>query len=200
MAGAISQVFTATFDANGFEKQLAKLSRLDQFGAFGRSLNRAGASMRKQAIEEAQAVLNLKAEPIRDVITFNRVYRGDFAADVRIAWKAVPLHKFKGTRKTVKRGLSVQIKKTGSRKFIRSGFMATMPNTKLDDDSAIVLAVRRRFKSGGKQWGRTPLDVLYSTNVRQTFNDDAMQRRVLDAGFRRFNREMIYEINRRLNT
>lgn len=184
--------FGATFDANGFNGQLASLSRMNQFGAFSRALSRAGQSMNKQAITEVQTNLNLAAKEIREVITLKRVYRGDFTADVRITWKPLGLAAFKGTRATRRRGLSVKIKKTGSRKYVSSGFLATADNGKL-------LALRRRFV-GGRQVGRKPLDTLYSTNVRQSFDDAPMQRRVLDAGLKRFREELTYEINRRLNS
>lgn len=183
--------FSATFDANTLNTQLKELSRLNQFGAFSRALSRAGQSMRKQAIQESQAVLNLKAGPIRDVVNVKRVSRKDFVADLVITAKGVGLHEYKGTRET-KRGLSVQVKKGGSRRRVRSAFLATMRSGK-------ELAVRRRF-AGAEQVRRLPLDVLFSTSVRQAFEDRPMQRRVLDAGLVRFRSELTREVRRRLGT
>lgn len=182
--------FSATFDANALNDQLKQLARMDQFGAFSRALSRAGQSMRKQALVEVQSVLNLKAGPIRDVVNTRRVDRRDLAAELHITSRAVPIMEFRGTRAT-RRGLSVQVKKGGSRRVIRSGFRATMRSGK-------ELALRRRFVTGGSQVRRLPLDTLFSTSVRQVLEDRSMQRRILDAGLARFRPELAREVQRRL--
>lgn len=187
------QPFTATFDANALNNQLRSLSRMDQFGSFSRALSRAGQSMRKQAIVEVGSVLNLRAGPVRDVVNLRRVERRDLSANLVVTAKGLRLGEFKGVRQT-RRGLSVQPKKRGARKILRSGFLIR------GRSSGKILAVRRRFRSGesGPQFGRLPLDDLYSTSVREALEDERMQRRILDAGLRRFGPELQREITRRL--
>lgn len=185
--------FSAQFDANALNVQLKDLSKINQWGAFRRALSRAGQSMRKQAITETRSVLNLKTGPVRDVVNLKRVERRELSADLVVTSKGLRLGEFTGTRKT-RRGLSVQPKKGGGRKIIRSGFLIR------GRSSGKVLAVRRRFKAGegGAQVGRLPLDDLYSTSVRQALEDRGMQRRILDAGLRRFGPELAREVTRRL--
>jgi hypothetical protein len=187
--------FSASFDANALGRQLHELSQVDQWGAFGRAITRAGQSMRKQAIQEAQSVLNLPAGPIRDVIEVKRHVRRSMSADLLIRSLPQPIIGFKGTRE-VKRygrpaGVSVKVKKSGPRKVIRSAFMATMSSGK-------ILAVERKKLGGGKRVPRLPIKIVYSTNARQALDERPSQTRILEAGLKRFAPELNREIKRRL--
>lgn len=184
----------AVFDTGKLDKDLQTLvrmtSRSDQFGALSRALSRAGQSMRKQATKEAQAVLNLKSGPIRDVVKTQRVRRSNLAADLRVIARAQPVIGFKGTRQT-RKGLSVQIKKGGARRVIGGAFKATLRSGKAS-------GFQRRRLPGGKRAGRLPIDIVYSSSVRQVLNDPPRQARILGEGRDRFRSEFRREILRRL--
>ena len=196
--------FSASFDTRAFDAQIKRLSEIDQYGSFGRALSRAGQSMRKQAIFEAQSVLNLKAGPIRDVVDTRRVNRGDLKADLVITGRNQPVYEFKGVRQLgipgrrtaglrTRGGVSVQIKRTGARKVIRTAFIATMPSGKVG-------VFRRRINpsTGRSRTASLPIDLLFSTSVREALEDRSMQGRILKAGLDRFRPELAREITRRL--
>lgn len=203
--GSEMTTFSATFDANALNRQIQDLSKMNQWAAFARALARAGQSMNKQAIFEVQSVLNLKAGPIREVVRIDRQDRRALVAQLRITGRASEIIDFKGVRQVgqvgARRslgkgrvgGVGFQAKKTGSRRVIRSAFIATMPSGKYG-------VFRRRINTatGKPRTASLPIDLLYSTSPRQVLEDQAMQRRILDAGVARFGPELTREVTRRL--
>lgn len=183
----------ATFETAAFERQLRRLSRGQQFAAANRGLKRGGQTMRKVATSKVQSVLNLKTKPIRDLVTLRRVNRRSLVADLVIDPKSQPIIGFKGVRQTNK-GVSVQIRKGGARRVIRSAFKATMPSGHTG------VFRRRKDSATGRLVGRLKIDELRSTSVRQVMEDRKIQRRVLDAGRDRFTKEFRREVRRRLAT
>ncbi len=183
--------FTATFDTRALDRQLQMLSRRDQFDALGRSLRRAQQTMRKVAVAEVQKDLNIKAKQVRDAVEVRRVRSRDTSATVRIVSKGEEIIGFNRTRQ-VRRGVSVQVKKTGGRKVIAGAFIATLRSGKKS-------VFRRRFNTATrKRAPRLPIDIVYTTSVRQSLTDKGKQERILAAGRDRFIKEFRREIKRRL--
>lgn len=183
--------FQATFDTKALDKQLQKLSRQDQFAALARSLRRSLTSMRKAAVGEVQKDLNLKAGPIRDAVQVRRVQRRELTAEVRIISRGEELIKFNRTRQ-VRAGVSVQVKKSGGRKILKGAFIRTLRSGKKS-------VFQRRFDTAtSRRSPRLPIDIVFTTSVRQSLEDRAKQQRILSAGRDRFVKEFRREITRRL--
>lgn len=183
-------VFSATFDVSGFDAALRLLDRRSQFQILGRALKRAQQSMVKAAIQEVASELNVKSGTIRQAVNVARFDNRSLAADLRIRSIGAPIIGFAGTRPH-SQGVSVQIKKSGPRKVIRSAFIRTLRSGK----RSVFL---RRLNSAGGRVRRLPIDILYSTSVRQSLGDREKQRRILAAGVTRFESEFARELSRRL--
>lgn len=93
--------------------------------AVARALNRSLTTVRAEASKEIRSVLNLPASRTKDAISVHRASPATHVAAIRIAGRQIPLSQFTGTRQT-KKGVSVKVKKTGSREVIPGTFLARM--------------------------------------------------------------------------
>lgn len=182
--------FSATFDTKAFDAALRGISRVAQFQVLGRALRRSQQTMTKVAIQEVASELNVRSGTIRRAIDVRRVERYSLSAELRIRSIGAPLIGFAGTRQT-RRGVSVQIKKNGTRKVIRSAFIATLRSGKRS-------VFQRRLNAAGGQVRRLPIDILFSTSVRQSLEDRLKQTRILSAGRETFVKEFSRELSRRI--
>ena len=192
-------MFTATIDARALDRQLSRLSQRDQFAVARYALQRATTSMRKEAGAITQRELTLKKGSINKSIAAIRFTRRSAAVvgGVRIVARRTLLSEFRGTRATKRRGVSVQVKRRGGRRYIRTAFKARV-RIGSQAQPAGFQSIFRRKRSGAGQVARFPIETLFSTSVRQTLDDPRSMRQILEAGRDRFVPEYRRELRRRL--
>jgi len=145
--------FTAKVDDKALIAALIGLGK-EVGPALTRSLNRAATSVKTEASRTIREELNLKAGAVSKSIHVGRASAGSPEASIRIAGKQVPLIGFIGTRQ-VRKGVSVKVKRSGSRKVIAHAFIATMKSG------------HRGVFTRDKGAGRLPISEMFSIAVQQ---------------------------------
>lgn len=130
-----------------------------------RALNRTATHLRSEASKRIRSEINITAAKIRTRLQIRRAKRGQLRAQVLARKRGLQLINFGARGVTVpaaggarrKAGVSVKVKRGGSREKLRSAFIVTLPNN--------VRAVVERAP-GAK---RLPIDVLYGPSVSQAY-------------------------------
>lgn len=108
----------------------SKLVMAQLNGVFGkvvsRAINKSLVSVRAAATDEIAKDLNLTKTKIRESFTLKNATQADASGFVTSRSKPIPLIEFSGTRALARGGVSVQVKKTGTREKLLHAFIATM--------------------------------------------------------------------------
>ena len=146
-------------DLSGALLGLAQLSDRQAQASINRSLNRAASSTGKLANSLVRKELNVKATAFRRdrLITVKRAIGSEREARVTITGKNPPLTEFRGTRQT-KRGLTVKIYKSSSRKLLKSRFIYPGSRGPISAERKMV---------GDRRVGRGPVKFLFGPGASQ---------------------------------
>lgn len=113
-----------------------------------RAFNKTTTGTRTDITDEVAKVLNITKKVIRERVVIKKATWANLTAYVERTGDPVPLSLFSGTRQTMK-GVSVQVKRAGSRGILRHAFIATM-------NSGHIGVFRREVKTGAgaKKWNQ----------------------------------------------
>lgn len=164
--------------------------------AMARALNRTATTVRTALQRWTKKNLNLRAGDInKRIIQRRAVVRqlGGAEAVIEITARPMPMIKFVGTRQ-VKRGVSVKIKRTGSRKLLEGAFITTMGN-------GFTGVFRREGDKVRTRRGRVEQRIKHvlSTDVAQYIDDDVILHRAGELAREAFDRNIDHEIRFRLD-
>lgn len=178
------------------QKLIAAAPKQTQYGAAARAFTRAGQTIGKESRDEVRSELNLPSTAIRDRMKIHRPRTGPPGVEARISAAGMPLIAFTGTRQ-LKRGVSVKVKRKGSRKVIGSAFIADVQGRSGFQTNVHRGVFARKFK-GAKRVGRLPIEQLFSSRPSDVLREQRRARRILEAGADRFERDYRRELRRRL--
>jgi hypothetical protein len=154
--------------------------------AMARALNRTATTVRTTAVRWTRLNLNIKTGDVNKLIKQRRAVvhtLGGAEATITVTAKAAPLSRF-GARQT-RKGVSVKVKRTGSRKVVKGAFLARLRSGHLGV-----------FKRVGD--ARLPIKELFSTAVVQYLDDELILERLGNVARTRFEKAIDAEIQFRM--
>jgi len=178
-------------DTAEVKRALEALGKREARAAVNRALTRATRSTASEASKAVRDDLNVKAQALRgkDGRTIQTTRPSELSAKVVIKGQGLPLSLFKGTRQ-IKRGLSVQVLKSGARKVLSRGrFLHPRTGTSI-----------QRALEGGQPVPRVPTDVLFGPAVAQFIGRKDRLEKLKTHAMTRFlvelEREIVFRIKR----
>lgn len=148
------------------------------------SLNKTAVSVRAQISIKAREEITLKASDIKDAVQIERAKGSNpeqMRATVTIEDQPIPLEQYGGRPRTVKTnrgpriGVTVKVKKSGTRAVVGRGFIAAMRYSK-------GIFVRRA--DGSREVKRA-----YGPSIRQLFQAEDFARSIMEYAAKRFESE-----------
>jgi hypothetical protein len=174
--------FRIRADIDGALRDLEQLAERVRDQALTRSINRTLVGVRTAVSRETRSVLNLRARDVEKVLSVRRARAGEPVGEVVVAAKAAPLIAF-GARQTT-RGVSVKVRRQGSRTVLRRSFIATMRS-----------GHRGVFQRRERR--RLPIGELFSTAPAQLLDQTpSIIERIGEQARERFEREIARELRR----
>ncbi len=181
--------FTVTIDARSTRRDLEKLTGRSLEKAIAYALNRSIKSVGAEGGRLVRNELTMKAPAVRKRLTVSKARTSDLEARLSVGAKPSPLTDFAGTRQTAK-GVSVKIKKHGSRKVIRHAFLTRFK-------SGRYTAATREIRNG-KRVARLPIRQLVSTSLAAVVRKPLVLGKLASHARERFGIEFERELNRLL--
>ncbi|WP_342442895.1 phage tail protein [Lysinibacillus sp. FSL K6-0075] len=151
-----------------------------------RAINRSADTARAAASQEIRAKYIIRASDVKNAIKINKATVSKLAAQVRTSGPVIPLMKFDVTptqRKDVV--VRARVKKGGSKKIIKRGFVAEMGNSHTNV-----------FTRVGNS--RLPIKGAYGPSIAQMMGDDAIIRNIATRAQDTLDKRMEHEMQRLL--
>jgi hypothetical protein len=151
------------------------LAKLVALGTFGervaiQEINRTAQQIRTIATRRVKGELKgLAVSTIRNRFEVEKASKAKPEAAVNVSHRAINLARF-GAKEVAKKGGGVSFRVKGSRQFIQKAFIITARYGKGDAEGTTDLVVWRT-KSGGGRVGRLPVKGLFSSSVRDVFQN-----------------------------
>jgi len=170
-----------------------------------RAVNKSLTTVRAAAVDLLYAELNLRKTDIRNSFA---IYKASYTApsgSVVSSSRPVPLAKFVGTRQLARgRGVSVQIKRTGSREVLRHAFMGTMKSGHVGvfERESYTKRPYREFFPYAKlpERFRLPIEEMFSLRITDEYGKEAILGQVMQRAGEvyqsNFEHELDYELSR----